>query len=152
MRSDEMDQICASENRPRCGQLVVRRVEHRPDVVLLHVAGELDLATAGQLERELWQAPAGATIIDLSGCGFLAASGITVLLRAAGRARQERRRVAVVAAHRTVTRVLRMTGADREFTTFAAVDDAVREVATPRPRESIESTQARSWSVLGRYS
>jgi anti-anti-sigma factor len=125
---------------PRPGGLVVRWAEPRAGLIVVHASGDLDLATAGQLERQLWEVPpAAAVIADLSEVRFLAVAGIAVLLRAAGRARDERRGFAVVAVRHIVTRVLRVTGADREMNVFTSVSDAVRELRVPRPRVSPEN-------------
>jgi anti-sigma B factor antagonist len=122
-------------------ELVVRWTEPRTGLIVVHVAGELDLATAGQLERQLWEVPpAAAVIVDLSEVRFLAVAGIAVLLRAAGRAREQRRGFAVVVVRHNVTRVLRLTGADREMKVVTTVSDAVRELRVPRPRVSPEYT------------
>jgi len=130
----------------RPGELVVRWTEPRVGLIVVHVAGELDLATAGQLERQLWEvSPAAAVIVDLSEVRFLAAAGIAVLLRAADRARDERRGLAVVVVRHTIRRVLRLTEADRELKVFTTVSDAVRELRVPRPRISPEN--ARSWDA-----
>jgi anti-sigma B factor antagonist len=134
----------------RSGELVVRRTEPRAGLIVVHVAGELDLATAGQLERRLLEVPpAAAVIVDLSEVRFLAVAGIAVLLRAAGRARDERRGFAVVVVRHNVTRVLRATGADRETTIFTTVSDAVRELRVPGPRVSPENTAVSSRPGLG---
>jgi anti-sigma B factor antagonist len=129
----------------RSGELVVRQTEPRAGLIVVRVAGELDLATAGQLQRQLWEVPpAAVVIVDLSEVRFLAVAGIAVLLRAAGRAREERRGFAVVAVRHIVTRVLRVTGADQEMKVFTTVSDAVRELSVPRPRVSPENAGGRS--------
>src|SRR5690348_8456729 len=55
------------------------------EVVMLSVAGDVDLATGQQLEREIAEAvdtagPAGV-VVDLGGVGFLDSSGISVLVK-----------------------------------------------------------------------
>jgi anti-sigma B factor antagonist len=59
------------------------------DVVLIVLHGELDLASAPELERELRGAEASSpsrVTIDLSGLGFMDSTGLQALLRARERA------------------------------------------------------------------
>ena len=59
------------------------------DVTRLALDGELDLASAPELERELREAEeSGATriVIDLGGLGFMDSTGLQALLRARKRA------------------------------------------------------------------
>ena len=59
------------------------------DVVLISLQGELDLASAPDLERELHEAEAAGprrVTIDLSGLGFMDSTGLQALLRARERA------------------------------------------------------------------
>lgn len=55
------------------------------DTVVVKLNGELDLASAPELERELREAEAAGTarvVIDLSGLGFMDSTGLQALLRA----------------------------------------------------------------------
>lgn len=59
------------------------------DAVTLVLQGELDLASAPELERELHEAEAtnpGRVTIDLAGLGFMDSTGLQALLRARERA------------------------------------------------------------------
>jgi anti-anti-sigma factor len=59
------------------------------DVVTIVLHGELDLASAPDLERELKEAEASSpnrVTIDLSGLGFMDSTGLQALLRARERA------------------------------------------------------------------
>jgi anti-sigma B factor antagonist len=84
------------------------------EVVMLSVAGDVDLATGQQLEREIAEAvdtagPAGV-VVDLGGVGFLDSSGISVLVK--GRRQADGRGVPyrVTGASGTIRQVLDITG------------------------------------------
>ena len=51
---------------------------------IVHVVGEVDLATAGEFEAAVSSGAdtPGALIIDLTECGFMDSTGISVLIRA----------------------------------------------------------------------
>lgn len=133
--NDLADRRCPRDLAIPQKMLVVRRVDFRPDLVLLAVAGELDAWTVRLLERHLFADPPRGMIVDLGGVEFLSVAGIRVLLRAAERARSERRRFGVVASTRAVTRVLRLTEADAEMAVSATLSDAVRELPSSPPRQ-----------------
>jgi anti-anti-sigma factor len=59
-------------------------VEHQDDVIVVHVGGELDLASAPDLEVALAGA-SGPIIVDCEHLEFVDASGIAVFARAARR-------------------------------------------------------------------
>ncbi len=108
------------------------RVEQRPwreNLLVITVDGELDLSSAGQLERVLWQDLPRCTVLDLSGVTFLGATGFRPLENAADRAHLEHRRIGVVASTRPILRVLRMFGLDTRLPIYARLADAVRELA-----------------------
>lgn len=56
------------------------------DQIVVHVIGEIDLATAPQLDQELSEAAAApgaqSVVVNLTQVGFLGAAGLTVLLAA----------------------------------------------------------------------
>jgi anti-sigma B factor antagonist len=81
----------SSADVPVPGQLVIERSTH-DDVTTLTLAGELDLASAPALERELAAVESeGAkhVVIDLGGVGFMDSTGLQALLRARERATTE---------------------------------------------------------------
>ena len=83
------------------------------DLHTLELAGELDLANAAEVERELLHAEAGdagAILVDLCGLRFIDSTGIRVLLRAAARSRADGNRLVLQRAPRPVLRVLRIAG------------------------------------------
>lgn len=93
----------------------------RPGLTLLTVRGEVDTLTAPRLESaldELLDTP-GDVAVDLEGVGFLASSGLAVLIDAARRAEREHRRLHVVATGRAVLRPLEVTGSAQLFTVLS---------------------------------
>lgn len=107
-----------------------------PGTVVLEVDGEIDTLTAPRLEADLVSAldSGGAegtsVIVDLTNVTFLASSGLAVLIYGARRATAAGRRLHVVAATRSVTRPMSVTGADTLFDTHADLDSALAAVAT----------------------
>ncbi|HEX2359262.1 MAG TPA: STAS domain-containing protein [Solirubrobacterales bacterium] len=127
----------------------VERSNGRPPSVV--VIGELDLATADQLEtalRELATEVHGV-VVDLSSCSFVDSSGLRAILVAAklfeGRdrdgaapdrdgaapaGRRATRGCLVIAAPRpSVQRVLEISGVDQGVPVFATRSDALEAVA-----------------------
>ena len=75
------------------------------------VTGELDIATAPQLERALetqLAAGAGEIVLDLRGVTFIDSSGLRVVLVASRSAASEGRRLIVVPGDGQVLRVIRL--------------------------------------------
>ncbi|HSO99400.1 MAG TPA: STAS domain-containing protein [Solirubrobacteraceae bacterium] len=66
------------------------RVQHTPEALIVAVLGELDIASAGMLERAVRDAELdapGRLVVDLSGLDFMDSTGLHVLLAAARRSR-----------------------------------------------------------------
>lgn len=82
------------------------------------VSGEVDLATAGRLEREMAQAiaaGAGTLALDLSQVGFMSSSGLHVLISADNALRARGGRLLIVSAPAVVQRLFRLTGLDERL-------------------------------------
>ena len=89
------------------------RSQREGDLHAIDLAGELDLANAGDVERELVRVEAGdagAILVDLSRLTFIDSTGIRVLVRAAARSRADGNRLVLQRAPRPVLRVLRIAG------------------------------------------
>ena len=112
-----MTETCPSEQLPaerivKPGELVIRS-RRDGDVHTISLAGELDLATAGDVEQELIRVEAtDASVIsvDLGEVTFLGSSAIRLLLHADGRSRADSNRLALRPAPDSVMRVLRTCG------------------------------------------
>lgn len=97
--------------------------------VVVSVSGEIDIATAGQLSGGLGAAldgRPGGLICDLSGVGFLAAAGLSVLLVARRRAIARRAAFALVCPQPGPRRVIGLVGLDA---VFALHDDVASAAA-----------------------
>jgi anti-anti-sigma factor len=107
--------------------LVELRIEHRDDVVVAHVGGELDLAGAPQTGDAIGEAvptSARGLVVDFSELDFIDSSGVAMLFALARRLaarRQQLRLVAVPGA--PVKRVLDIV----EFERAAPIEDDLEQ-------------------------
>jgi anti-sigma B factor antagonist len=84
-------------------------------VVRLRITGELDMATAGEVEERVVGALTGAptperVVLDLAGLTFCDSSGIDVLLTVRSAAERAGVDLRVTGAHGMVRRTLEITG------------------------------------------
>jgi anti-anti-sigma factor len=96
-------------------RLLRTEAQRSPEGVLLLVSGELDLATAPQLEAALaahLRSRPQTVIVDLSRVTFIDCAGLNVLLRARRRARYSQSTVRLGPVSTRVARVLTLTGTD----------------------------------------
>ncbi len=103
----------------------------RPGVVVLGVAGEIDLATAPRLESGIDLAfgpPVLRVVLDLSRVTFLASRGLAVLLDAHRRAAEHGVRLGVVVARAPVRRVLEISGLIAVLRCHATLAEALDDV------------------------
>jgi anti-anti-sigma factor len=87
-------------------------VEERGPTVLLRLAGELDLSSAGDVESELKRIEEGspeAVVLDLREVRFIDSTGLRVVITADERARQGGWRFSIVRGPEAVQRVFRIT-------------------------------------------
>ncbi|MCW2953556.1 MAG: anti-sigma-factor antagonist [Conexibacter sp.] len=86
--------------------------------VRLALEGELDIASAAQVERELTRierdAPA-ALVLDLRKLAFMDSTGLRIVVSADARARENGRRLVVVRGPEAVQRIFRMTRLDERL-------------------------------------
>lgn len=94
--------------------LTVHTESPSPDRVVVHIAGELDMSSAGRLRQDLLAAvddPAVTVVkADLSGVTFIDSTGIGVLIATNNAATRAGRRFVVTRASAPVIRVLRIVG------------------------------------------
>ncbi|MGW5053674.1 STAS domain-containing protein [Actinokineospora sp. NPDC004072] len=105
-----------------------QRVRYRSDVLVIKVAGDVDLSTAPQFADALAAADAEIVVVDLAEVTFLAVTGLRLLVEAAYRASSHGSRFGVVAHDRTALRLLRMSEAAASIPVFPALSDAIREL------------------------
>jgi anti-sigma B factor antagonist len=88
-----------------------------PDLVCVHVAGELDIATAPLLEHMLRSAEhrASRIVLDISEVKYIDSSGAGVVADASVRARRAERRLILVREPSHVDRAFRPTGNSNLF-------------------------------------
>jgi anti-sigma B factor antagonist len=82
------------------------------DAAWVHVAGELDVATAPQLERTLREAQQTARLVllDLRELTFMDSAGVHAIVNASIDARQRGRRLVVLRGSPNVDRLFTLTG------------------------------------------
>jgi anti-sigma B factor antagonist len=82
------------------------------DAAWVYVAGELDIATAPELERALResQQQAHLTVLDLRELAFLDCAGVHTIVEASQRARKAGRRVVLVRGRPNIYRMFTLTG------------------------------------------
>jgi anti-anti-sigma factor len=113
---------------------VVNLGEPAPNCAVLHLRGELDMATAGLVDEcaQDLLSDRSNLIIDLSAVSFLAAAGLGVLVRADDRTRANRGCLRVVTGHsRAAPRALAITQLDRTLTVHTTPRDAVEAMTRP---------------------
>jgi len=89
-------------------------VRHAAGTALVALRGELDLATAPQLEQTLELLEGMPVIVDLRELGYLDSVGLQLLLRRDARAQERGQRLTVVpGAAPAVSRVFELTEAHR---------------------------------------
>ncbi len=96
------------------GQLTLRS-RREGDVHTITLAGEMDLANAAAVERELRHAEATdarTILIDLSGLRFMDSTGIRLLIAADARSRADSCRLTLTRPPAAVARVLCIAGVD----------------------------------------
>ena len=102
-------------------------------VLVIAPAGEVDLATAGQLREGLEQAEAqapGGLVIDLRAVGFIDSTGIGELVGCHRRCRESDRPLAFVVPEGPISKILRVPGLDSVFVVYGDEPAAVKAVAT----------------------
>ncbi|TMR98950.1 STAS domain-containing protein [Nonomuraea basaltis] len=103
-------------------------VQRLPGVCVISVAGEIDAATAGQLDRYVQRSrrmPGEHMVIDLSEAGFLGSAGLRVLLNTHAFARQHGGALHLAAPHPTLARIMEITQAHTVLHVHATVEQAV---------------------------
>jgi anti-sigma B factor antagonist len=103
----------------------VRSETMRSGAAVLHVSGELDLASAPRLAEALTELIADPVVVDLSECTFLDSAGMAVLLASARALSDSGRSMRVVAPDAGILRVLEITGVDTLIAIHPDVESAL---------------------------
>ncbi len=104
-----------AEHVIKLGQLSVRS-QRDGDTHTIALAGEMDLANAPDVERELVRAEstnATAIVVDLSELTFMDSTGIRLLITAHARSREDGGRLQLIRPPARVFRVLCIAGVDK---------------------------------------
>lgn len=97
------------------------------DLHTMSVVGELDQGTAPELRGALAGAldAAGAVLVDLSDCGFIDSTGLSLLVEAKRKLGDARRSFGVCCPDADVRRMLELTGIDQAVGVFDTRAEAV---------------------------
>ena len=111
-------------------------VRHAPERVVLCLRGELDLATAPLLSREIKSVDLGATatvVLDLQGLEFMDSTGLRTILSAQEYLRERGGGFAVTRGSSQVQRLLSVTRADEHLQVVVSPDEAFPETPPSAP-------------------
>jgi anti-sigma B factor antagonist len=101
-------------------------VRHEQDRVVVRLHGELDLASAPLLEREIESAELGDTalvVLDLEDLEFIDSTGLRIVLAAHERARERGQEFAVTRGSQQVQRLLSITRVGEHLRIIASPDE-----------------------------
>jgi anti-anti-sigma factor len=109
---------------------LVRHENVDPDLVVVEIAGELDLTNAAELEErlEVLVPPRAALVLDLNRVVFIDSAAVHALFRLA-RARGRHGLVIVVEATAQIARTLGIVDLERAVTVEPSLDDARASLA-----------------------
>jgi anti-sigma B factor antagonist len=115
------------------------QTEQRGDKVVVSVAGELDMATAPQLQdqiSDLLEKGRNRLVFDLAEVSFCDSTGLSVFVRAKNSTDDLGGVVRLAAPQRGVLRILEVSGLVEVLQTYSTVDEAVsspEQAAQPDP-------------------
>lgn len=93
--------------------------------IVVHVAGEVDLANAPELDEQLatvmGQSPT-QLIVDLTNVTFMDSTGLGVLVRALKRSREQEIRLDLIVTNERVLKVIGITGLDTVLPIHSSMD------------------------------
>lgn len=102
--------------------------EVRREIAVVAVAGELDMATAPQLQEHvaaLTESGRHRLVFDLSETSFCDSTGLSVFVRAKNACDDLGGEIRLAAPQRGVQRILEVSGLDEVLPTHPSVDEAV---------------------------
>lgn len=115
------------------------QTQQRDGSVVIAVAGELDMATAPQLQAhitELLESERARLVFDLSEVTFCDSTGLSVFVRAKNSCDEAGGDVRLAAPQRGVLRILEVSGLVEVLPTYPTVDAAVAaDQPAPAPAE-----------------
>lgn len=105
--------------------------ELRPGAAVVHVAGELDMASSPELTDHvdgMGLGPAAVLVVDLGGVTFLDSSGLNSLVALRRTVMDLQGRLGLVAGERTL-RLLQVTNMDDVFAMYDSVELALDDLS-----------------------
>jgi len=126
---DSLAALSADPGRP-----LQVRYEIVDGAVVVHGAGEVDMATRELLDRHLHAAesqvvPPAPVVLDLTGMVFLASMGLSLLVDHHEQCAQLGSRLIVVATQRVVLRPMQITGVDALLPVVPCVEAALTDAS-----------------------
>jgi anti-anti-sigma factor len=110
----------------RAGDVEVTREALPQGGVVLHVEGELDMATSAGFEAAIGvDEVTDRLIIDLTECTFLDSSAVRVLVATARAAEESGRAVSLVAHDPGIVRILEIAAVDKMVPVHATLESAL---------------------------
>jgi anti-anti-sigma factor len=112
------------------GEVIRVDVERRDQgQVILHVAGDVDMTTAPELDRHISTVVTNAkvVVVNLLAVTFFGSPGLSVLVAARGKAEAAGCARRVVATQNAVIRPVRITGLQGSLELFDTVADALHD-------------------------
>jgi anti-sigma B factor antagonist len=110
------------------------QTEQRGEVVVVSVGGELDMATAPQLQdqiTDLLDSGRARLVLDLTDLSFCDSTGLSVLVRAKNSCDEIGGSLRLAAPQRGVRRILEVSGLVEVLLTYPTVDEAVAADSAP---------------------
>ena len=120
-RRDHLDSSAVATS----GEFDVRSESVPGGATVVHIAGEVDLATAPRLEEALADVVSEVVVLDLSRCTFLDSAGIRTLVAASRRLSDAGRTLRIVSVDPGIIRLLEITAVDTLIGVHPSLDDAL---------------------------
>ena len=120
----------AGRPHPGPGQALTIEVQRGPGYAVVSAAGEIDIATAAQLEEPLSAlAAAGHRLVaDLGRVSFIDAAGLRVLGRVAGQAAEHGTSLHVVCDRPQIVRLFKLTSLDQRVRLAPTLAEALQDL------------------------
>jgi anti-sigma B factor antagonist len=102
--------------------------DHRSDIAVLHLSGELDADTASELHAklaDLVDRPVPRIVVDLSGLNFCDSVGLSAFITSKQIITARGGWLSFAGANPFLTQLMETVGLSRYFAVFPEVDDAI---------------------------
>ena len=125
-----MESTVAHDDEPHGVDVLTTDIGERGGVVVVSIAGELDIATVGRVAPLLDDAVGRGkpVVLDMSGLTFFSSAGLTLLARMDDQRQRTLLDVRLVTDQRTVLLPLRLTGLRDLFPVHPTLADALAAV------------------------